>query len=34
MCDRDNARDVAACPDKKSTRRSLPKNQAQMKIKL
>ena len=25
MCNRDNARDIAACPDEQSTRRSEPK---------
>ena len=34
MCDSDNARDVAACPDEYITNRSGPINQAQIKIKL
>ena len=34
MCNRDNARDVAACPDEQSTNRSEPTNQAKIKIKL
>ena len=33
MCNRDNARDVAALPDGQSTKRSEPKNEAQIKIK-
>ena len=33
MCNRDNARDIAACPDISSTNRSEPTNQAQIKIK-
>ena len=31
MCNRDNARDIAACLDEQSTKRSEPKNQAQIK---
>ena len=34
MCNRDNARDVATCPDISSTKRSEPTNQAQIKTKL
>ena len=34
MYNRDNARDVAACPDESSTKRSQSINQAQIKIKL
>ena len=34
MCNRDNSRDIATCPDEKSTKGSEPTNQAQIKIKL
>ena len=34
MCNRDNARDVVACPDISSTKRSELTNQAQIKTKL
>ena len=34
MCNGDNARDIAACPDEESTKRSQPTNQAQIEIKL
>ena len=34
MCNGDNARDVAACPDEYNTDRSAPTNQAKIKIKL
>ena len=34
MCNRDNVRDFATCPDEKSTKKSEPANQAQIKITL